>query len=261
MGTLYKITDKVWGISDMPWPLFLGIQGFVILKIIIGGVLLCLASALYPLLYIFGVGYLIRKKKKPNWWRFALYTALMAWYVFAVVKYLVLGYPMQRYSDWPSGDKPVFSYNIPENPDQQEMVWRDGGLVPLDDRLEISDTGSESKHFRLAIRDGKFEYDWLNRHRAEQNLEPVHLTSRQINNLEGVYEWYSKILFTTQAQLLNYICTHYDEMQKYKVKSDYTVSRASGNEIDEYNDRLDDYLSDPEDEIEFRPEIFDFQDD
>lgn len=35
----------------------------------------------------------------------------------------------------------------------------------------------------------------------------------------------------------------------------------SDNIYDEYQDRLDDYLDDPEDEIRFDPEVFDFQDD
>lgn len=33
------------------------------------------------------------------------------------------------------------------------------------------------------------------------------------------------------------------------------------NAEDEYNDRFDDYQDDPEDELRFDPEIFDFQDD
>lgn len=36
---------------------------------------------------------------------------------------------------------------------------------------------------------------------------------------------------------------------------------AEKNIADEYNDRLDDYLADPEDELEFDPGVFDFQDD
>ena len=41
---------------------------------------------------------------------------------------------------------------------------------------------------------------------------------------------------------------HYDNIMK------------TTNAEDEYNDRLDDYLDDPEDELRFDPEIFDFQD-
>ena len=44
--------------------------------------------------------------------------------------------------------------------------------------------------------------------------------------------------------------------------SGYYYDRAlkTTNAEDEYNDRLDDYLDDPEDELRFDPEIFDFQD-
>ena len=42
---------------------------------------------------------------------------------------------------------------------------------------------------------------------------------------------------------------HYDNIMK------------TTNAEDEYNDCLDDYLDDPEDELRFDPEIFDFQDD
>ena len=40
----------------------------------------------------------------------------------------------------------------------------------------------------------------------------------------------------------------------------YDNNIKTTNAEDEYNDRLDDYLDDPEDELRFDPEIFDFQD-
>ena len=40
----------------------------------------------------------------------------------------------------------------------------------------------------------------------------------------------------------------------------YDNKSKTTNAEDEYNDRLDDYLDDPEDELRFDPEIFDFQD-
>lgn len=40
----------------------------------------------------------------------------------------------------------------------------------------------------------------------------------------------------------------------------YVNGMKTTNAEDEYNDRLDDYLDDPEDELRFDPEIFDFQD-
>lgn len=268
MGTIYRITDKVWGISDAPWPVFYGIQAFVILKVIVGAIILCLVTITYPLLYLLGVGYLIINKKKPNWLYFAVYTGLMCWYVFCIVKYLILGYPMQNNNGWPNGDKPIAGTTIPEINHPESVIWRDGSLVPLDESLEVSeaDIQNKSTHYRLTVRDPEFEYKWLNTHRVEQNLQPIHLTSRQIKSLAGVYAWDSKIKFTTKAQLLNYLCKNVDEMQKYKISvtdpfGGKPKSRSGGNIEDEYNDRLDEYLDDPEDELQFDPEIFDFQKD
>ena len=268
MGTIYKITDKVWGISDMPWPFFYGVQGFVFLKIIIGALLLCLVTATYPLLYIFGVWYLIRKKKKPNPLYFVSYTILMIWYVYCIVKFLILGYPIHQYSSWPSGDRPIAGTVAPMPSNAENLIWKDGDLVPLDDRLELSesDIQDEPSHYRLTIRDSEFEYEWLNTHREAQGLAPLRLTRRQIRNLAGVYAWDSKIKFTTQAQLLNYVCQNFEETRKYKISETDPFGgqpkpRREKNIADEYNDRLDDYLDDPEDELEFSPEVFDFSDD
>ena len=268
MGTIYKITDKVWGISDLPWSVFYGIQGFVFIKIILGAVLLCLVTIIYPLLYIFGVWYIIKKKKKPNWLYFVIYSALMVWYVFCIVKYLVLGYPMQNYSGWPGGDQPIAGTVAPQPTGHGIMIGSDGGPSTYDESLEVSehDIQNEPSHYRLTIRDPEFEYEWLNTHRREQNLEPLNLTPHQVRKLQGIYAWDSRIKFTTQAQLLNYLCKNVEEMQKYKIstidpfggKMKYRMGRS---EEDEYNDRLDEYLDDPEDELEFDPEVFDFQKD
>lgn len=269
METLYKISDKVWGISDVPWPFFYGIQSFVFLKIIVGAILLCLVTVTYPLLYILGVVYLVAKKKKPDWLRFFLYTALMGWYVFCIVRYLILGYPMQNYSSAPFGSKNVAEAISPRYDDSSaNLIWKDGTLVPFDDSLEVSESDilDSPAHYRLTVRDPEFEYEWLNTHRVEQNLEPVHLTPRQIWSLAGVYAWDSRIKFTTQAQMLNYLCLNVDSMQQYKISTTdpfggKIIYPSEGNIADEYNDRLEDYLADPEDELEFPPETFDFQDD
>lgn len=193
MGTIYRITDRVWGISDLPWPFFYALQGFVILKLIVGTIILCLVTLTYPFLYAFGVWYLVKKKKKPDWLRFALYTGLMGWYIFCIIKFLVLGYPMHRYSGWPGGDKPAATAVRPEQQKSENIIWSDGSAVPADER-------------------------------------------------------------------------HTDDMQKYKNSTtdpfgDVKKVPVSRNEADEYNDRLEEYLDDPEDEIEFSPEIFDFNDD
>ena len=102
--------------------------------------------------------------------------------------------------------------------------------------------------------------------RGWRDEPPLKMSTSQIKKLNGVYEWQSNIFFETQRQMFDYICEHFSEMQKYKVGS-APVSRKSvkssksSNIYDEYQDRLDDYLDDPEDEIEFDPDVFDFQDD
>lgn len=268
MGTIYKITDRVLGIYDLPWPTFYVIQGFVFIKIIIGTILLCIITVLYPFLYIFGVWYLIKKKKKPDWLYFALYTGLMGWYIFCIVKYLVLGYPMQNYSGWPGGDRPIPGTVATTRDNSKTWIWKDDKLVPFDDSLEVSEDDIQdcSSHYRITIRDAEFEYEWLNTHRREQHLEPLNLSANQIKKLPGVYAWDSHIKFTTQAQLLNYVCKHIDEMQIYKISTEDPFggkikSTENENETDEYNDRLVEYLDDPEDELEFDPAVFDFQND
>lgn len=254
MGMLYKVTDKVWGISDMPWPFFYGIQAFVILKLIIGTVILCFVTLTYPFLYGFGIWYLIKKKKKPNWFYFAVYTALMGWYVFVIVRYGILSYPMPQYSGWPGGNQSLNQhpteqiYEIKKTPNGEEY------------------TPDKVYNYHIKIDDAANTLETSNIQRGWRDEPPLKMSTSQIKKLNGVYEWQSNIFFETQRQMFDYICEHFSEMQKYKVGS-ASIPRKSAksykhtNIYDEYQDRLDDYLDDPEDEITFNPEIFNFQDD
>lgn len=251
---IYKVTDKVWGISDLPWPFFYGIQVFIVIKIIIWSIILCLVTLVYPFLYAFGIWYLIKKKKKPNWFYFALYTALMGWYIFVITKYLILGYPMPQSGDWPGGDQPLYQYNT----EQTYEIHK----TPNDEEYSPGKIYS----YRIVIDDAENSLETSNIQRGWRNEPPLKMRKYQIRALNGIYEWKSDIFFETQRQMFDYICEHFDEMQKYKIApvpvSQKTVSSSKNNNIyDEYNDRLDEYLEDPEDEIEFDPETFDFQDD
>lgn len=121
--------------------------------------------------------------------------------------------------------------------------------------------------YHYTIDDAYNELNLSNYQRVRwRNEEPLHLSASQIRNLNGTYIWESKIYFRTQREMFDYICEHFEEMQKYKVSSS-SVTQKSGKSVkntniyDEYQDRLDDYLDDPEDEIEFDPDVFDFQDD
>lgn len=57
-----------------------------------------------------------------------------------------------------------------------------------------------------------------------------------------------------ESNVTDTITNTYSEFQ-----FDNTMTYSNGE--DEYNDRFDEYLDDPEDELRFDPEIFDFQDD
>lgn len=254
MGMIYKVTDKVWGISDMPWPFFYGVQAFVILKIIIGAVILCIVTLTYPLLYAFGIWYLIKKKKKPNWFYFGLYTALMGWYIYLITKYLILGYPFPVYTDWPGGNQPIQEYHI-EQPYEIKKT-------PNDEEY------SEGRvyNYWIKVDDAENSLETSNIQRGWRNELPLKMSRSQIKALNGIYEWKSPIFFATQRQMFDYICENFQEMQKFKIESlsvkpSNNASKQKKNISDEYNDRLYEYLDDPEDEIEFDPEIFDFQDD
>lgn len=256
MGMIYKITDRVWGVSDLPWPFFYGIQAFVIVKILINTLLICFVTLTYPLLYIFSIWYLIKKKKKPNWFYFALYTALMGWYIFVITKYLILGNPMPKYSDWPGGNQPI----------QQQYIEKPFAILKTPNDEEYSP--GKVYNYRIVIDDAENSLKTSNIQRGWRNEPPLKMSKSQIKALYGIYEWQSDIFFETQRQMFDYICEHFSEMKKYQVsktqpfeiKSRRDLKSKETNIYDEYNDRLDEYLDDPEDEIRFDPEVFDFQD-
>ena len=178
MKIIYRITDKIWGVSDSPWSSFYAVRIPMIFKLIILGILLYALTIVYPVLYIFGIAYLIKNKKKPNWLYFILYTGLFSLYVYLIIKYIILGYPNPSYSGWPADRKPVVEH-------------------PAD---------------------------------KTYNPEP----------------------------------SEYSPGEKYEVKTGDLLKDNSSKSInipDEYNDHLEEYLDDPEDEITYDPEIYDFQND
>ena len=120
--------------------------------------------------------------------------------------------------------------------------------------------------YRLTITNADELLRTSNIQRGWRDELPLKMSSSQIRALNGVYEWQSTIAFKTQREMFDYICEHFSEMQKFKVGSAPVArkpvkSSKNTNIYDEYQDRFDDYLDDPEDEIEFDPEVFDFQDD
>ena len=75
--------------------------------------------------------------------------------------------------------------------------------------------------------------------------------SKDISYLNGTYIWDSDIYLPDEDAMFDYIYSHYDVMKRYKVD-------AVKNIYDVYNDNLDAYLEDPEDESEFNPDIYDY---
>lgn len=120
--------------------------------------------------------------------------------------------------------------------------------------------------YRLTITDAEELLRTSNIQRGWRDEPPLNMTTVQIKALNGIYEWQSTICFKTRREMFDYICENFKEMQKYKVSS-APMSQESvellkrTNIYDEYQYRFDEYLDDPEDEIRFDPEVFDFQDD
>lgn len=79
--------------------------------------------------------------------------------------------------------------------------------------------------------------------------------SSDLSYLNGTYEWDMDLYITDQDELLSYIINNYDVLKRYKVASD------ASNIYDIYNDNYDDYRDDPEDEITYDPDIYNFLDD
>ncbi|MCH5226452.1 MAG: hypothetical protein J1F16_01335 [Muribaculaceae bacterium] len=132
-------------------------------------------------------------------------------------------------------------------------------------RYNVIESEQEIYDYRLTITDADELLRTSNIQRGWRDEPPLKMTSSQIKALNGVYEWQSTIAFKTQREMFDYICEHFSEMQKFKVSAAPTSQKSVNssnytNIYDEYQNRLDDYLDDPEDEITFDPDIFDFQD-
>ena len=118
---------------------------------------------------------------------------------------------------------------------------------------DISKSKPKGKyHYKVTISNASQELNTYEKEELINGELRLRKTSPDISYLNGTYIWDSDVYLPDEDAMFNYICTHYNEMKKYK------VSGRSKNIYDEYNDRLYDYLEDPEDEIEYDPDIFDF---
>lgn len=84
-GTIYKLTDRIWASFDMPWPIFELIYVGVIFKIVLGGLALCLAVLVFPLIYIYGICRWIKTGNKPKWFYPFWFSFIFGWYIFCIL--------------------------------------------------------------------------------------------------------------------------------------------------------------------------------
>lgn len=86
MGTFYKLTNWLWGISDLPWPIFGAVWVGTILKVILGGIGLCLVVLVFPFVYIYGLYKWYKTKICPEWFWPFWYSFLFGWYIFMLIR-------------------------------------------------------------------------------------------------------------------------------------------------------------------------------
>lgn len=112
-------------------------------------------------------------------------------------------------------------------------------------------------HYEVTISNARREWETYEKETLINGEIRLRKTSSDISEVNGTYIWDMDEYLPDEDAMFNYILSNYPRMKKYKV----TAKPRRKNDADEFNDRLDEYLSDPEDEAEFPPEIFDYLDD
>ena len=113
-------------------------------------------------------------------------------------------------------------------------------------------------HYEVTITDARREWETYEEESLINGQIRLRKTSPDISQRNGTYIWDMDEYLPDEDAMLNYILANYPRMQQYKVSSKKANYKSAS---DIYNDRLDEYLADPEDESEFPPEIFDFYSD
>lgn len=111
-------------------------------------------------------------------------------------------------------------------------------------------------HYVVTISDARREWETYESEPLINGDIRLKRKSPSLDYLNGTYEWDMDEYLPDQDAMFNYIYQNYSRMKQYKVHSSKRV-----NDADEFNNRLDEYLEDPEDESQFPPEIFDFLED
>lgn len=131
---------------------------------------------------------------------------------------------------------------------------------PKRDALRKSDNQTSNNkpargkyHYTVTI--SQPEQEWETYEQRELINGEIQLKRRQANKIPeyliGTYIWDMDEYLPSEQAMYNYIANNYERMKYYKVS-------YRGDGSDEFNDRLDEYYADPEDESEFDPDIFDF---
>ena len=134
------------------------------------------------------------------------------------------------------------------------------------DRKRLQKEREDKAKKKSATSKGKYHYhvNVSNVHRDRETYDREILAdgsvrlkkkSTDLSHINGTYDWDMDLYITDDDELLSYIINNYDWLKKYK------VSGSESNIHDDYNNRIDDYLDDPEDETTFDPDIFNFLDD
>lgn len=119
-------------------------------------------------------------------------------------------------------------------------------------------------HYEVTITDARREWETYEKETLINGEIRLKKTSSDISEINGTYIWDMDEYLPNEDAMFNYILSNYSRMKRYKVNPQSSRTKYKGyypNDADEFNDRLDDYLLDPEDEAEFPPEIFDYLDD
>lgn len=161
--------------------------------------------------------------------------------------------PIKRSSTWDPNKPYISPYPKPRN------IYREGANNALYRETSSNYSNNKGKyHYEVTISNARREWETYEQETLINGDVRLKKKSPDISEVNGTYIWdMDEYLPDADAQF-NYILSNYSRMRKYKVSH----SKGSrNNDADIYNDRLDEYLSDPEDEAEFPPEIFDYLDD
>lgn len=121
--------------------------------------------------------------------------------------------------------------------------------------LKTPAEGKGKYHYHVNLSNIHRDWETYDRETMADGSVRLRKTSSDLSYLNGTYDWYMDLYLPDDDAILSYIIENYSTLKKYKVSA--TVPDI----YDEYNNRLDEYLDDPEDEIAFDPDIFDFLDD